>query len=197
MNIQIIPTPNPQSLKFKTSSPIATEHWEVALVEEAERSPIAKKILGFPWATKVFIGPDFITVNKEDWVEWDLLQDPLYQMIKEHIEAGQTILYPDDHFKNDSSKDGIKDIDNAPSKEIKTDDPVSLKKILSLLEKNVLPAVAMDGGFIAVKAYDKGVLYLQMQGACSGCPSSTITLKQGIEAHLKSHIRDLKEVVAI
>ena len=122
-----------------------------------------------------------------------MLKGPLCQMIKDHIEAGLTVLMPESHFKKTPGREE----QSKNTKEVQTDDPASLEKIVSMMEKDVLPAVAQDGGFISVKAFEKGVLYLQMQGACSGCPSSTITLKQGIESHLKSHVPELKEVVAV
>ena len=91
-----VATPNPHSMKFSVNHNIASEHWETDNIHQAGRSPLAKKILGFPWVKKVFIGQDFITITKEDWLKWDTLTEPLCQMIKEHITAGEPLLYPHD-----------------------------------------------------------------------------------------------------
>ena len=180
-------TPNPQSLKFSLNQVIADEKWEVENISEASRSPLAQKILGFPWATKVFIGENFVTINKEDWVDWDVITEPLSQLIQEHIAEGQTVLHPPTPKGNDSKMESTEHEDKDPT----------VVKIKELLAKDIQPAVAMDGGFIAFAGYEKGTVFLRLQGACAGCPSSSITLKQGIENHLRSHIPEIKEVVAI
>ena len=181
-------TPNPQSLKFSLNQIIADEKWEVENISEAGRSPLAQKILGFPWATKVFIGENFVTVNKEDWVDWDVITQPLSQMIQEHIAEGQAVLYPPAPAEgNPSAEDSAEHEKTSPT----------IIKIKELLAKDIQPAVAMDGGFIAFAGYENGTVFLRLQGACAGCPSSSITLKQGIENHLKSHIPEIKEVVAV
>ena len=185
IQISVQPTPNPHSMKFILNQNIAEENWETNNMAQAGRSPLAQKILGFPWANRVFIGPDFIAINKEDWVEWDTLTDPLSQMIKEHIESGQAVLHP--AFSEDKKSE---------KKEEEVDSPV-VQKIKQILEQDIQPAVAMDGGFIAFAGYENGTVFLKMQGACSGCPSSSVTLKQGIETHLKNKLPEVKEVTAL
>ena len=185
IQISVQPTPNPHSMKFILNQTIAEENWETNNMAQAGRSPLAQKILGFPWANRVFIGPDFIAINKEDWVEWDTLTDPLSQMIKEHIESGQAVLHPAFSEEKQSEK-----------KEEEVDSPV-VQKIKQILEQDIQPAVAMDGGFIAFAGYENGTVFLKMQGACSGCPSSSVTLKQGIETHLKNKLPEVKEVTAL
>ena len=184
IQISVQPTPNPHSMKFILNQNIAEENWETNNVAQAGRSPLAQKILGFPWANRVFIGADFIAINKEDWVEWDTLTEPLSQMIKEHIESGQAVLHP--AFAEDKKSE----------KEEEEDSPV-VQKIKQILEQDIQPAVAMDGGFIAFAGYENGTVFLKMQGACSGCPSSSVTLKQGIETHLKNKLPEVKEVTAL
>ena len=174
-------TPNPQSLKFVVNSPICDEILEVS-AENQNRSPLASKILGFPWAKKVFLGENFVTVTKEDWLEWDIICDPLSHLIKEHLERGEKVLLP----KMASKK-----------KEEATEDSETVKKIKDILEKDIQPAVAMDGGYIEFVSYEKGIVYLSLQGACSGCPSSSFTLKQGIETRLKQFIPEIKEVADV
>ena len=180
-------TPNPQSMKFTVNQVIAEENWETEDINTASRSPLAQKILGFPWAEKVFIGADFITINKADWVEWETLIDPLAQMIQEHIESKQIVLSPpiSEHTKKEN-------LDNDS-----TNNSETVLQIKQILEKEIQPAVAMDGGFISFAGYENGTVFLKMQGACSGCPSASITLKQGIENHLKSKISEVQQVVAI
>ncbi len=184
------PTPNPHSLKFTINKNIVEEIWETEDITKAGRSPLAQKILGFPWASKVFIGSNFITITKEDWVEWETLTEPLSQMIQEHIESGQTVLLapPSESInKNDDSAP----LDSAPL------DSATVQKIKHILQTEIQPAVAMDGGFIAFAGYKNGTVFLKMQGACSGCPSSSVTLKQGIETHLKNQISEVQQVVAL
>ena len=179
-------TPNPQSLKFSLNRRVAEEKYETSNKKSEHRSPLAGKILGFPWAVKVFIGEDFITITKEDWVDWDTLTEPLSQLIKEHIENGSAVLTEE---KQESADEGLEYL----SKE----DLSLAEKIKAILAKDIQPAVAMDGGFIAFAGYKEGRVFLKMQGACAGCPSSSITLKQGIESHLKTRLPEVKEVVEV
>ena len=190
IKVSVEPTPNPHSMKFTINQNITEETWETEDITKAGRSPLAQKILGFPWASKIFIGSNFITINKEDWVEWEVLVEPLSQMIQEHIESKQAILYPSISEEEKDNK-----IDNPNN--ISNTDSQTVQKIKRILEREVQPAVAMDGGFIAFAGYEKGTVFLKMQGACSGCPSSSVTLKQGIETHLKNQIPEIQQVVAL
>ena len=185
-------TPNPHSMKFTVSQNIAEENWEIEDIAKAGRSPLAQKILGFPWASKVFIGSNFITVNKEDWVEWEVLTGPLSQMIQEHIESKQVVLYPPEEVLEKKSAENTDDLESTDNVDSDT-----VQKIKQILEKEIQPAVAMDGGFIAFAGFENGTVFLKMQGACSGCPSSAVTLKQGIETHLKNQIPEVQQVVAL
>ena len=175
-------TPNPQSLKFVLNQTISEESVEITSLEEAGRSPLAKKILGFPWAKSVFIGSNFISVNKEEWVDWEMLEGPLSSLIKEHLEAKEGVLLPKARETNEASA---------------TDQPEDVQKIKSILEQEIQPAVAMDGGYISFVSYKDKKVYLKLQGACAGCPSSAYTLKEGIETRLKQSIPDIEEVISI
>ena len=175
-------TPNPQSLKFILSNKISDEIIEFKDRQSASRSPLALKILGFPWAKSVFLGKDFVTVTKEDWLDWDMICDPLSDLIQEHFNQGEKALLP--------KKEELKSNQTAEETE-------DIKKIKEILEKDIQPAVAMDGGYIDFVSYKNGIVYLSLQGACSGCPSSTITLKQGIESRLKQFVSGIKEVVDV
>jgi len=173
-------TPNPDSLKFIVSEKISDEILEFKDREGASRSPLAEKILGFPWAKSVFLGQDFVTITKEDWLDWDMISNPLADMIKEHLDQGGKVLLPK---KSDLKKE-----------ENETED---VKKIKEILERDIQPAVAMDGGYIEFVSYEDGIVYLSLQGACAGCPSSTMTLKQGIETRLKQFVPEIKEVLEV
>jgi Fe-S cluster biogenesis protein NfuA len=179
-------TPNPQTLKFIVSRNIASESTFFENAEQTQRSPLAQKIFGFPWTQAVFIGPNFISITKQDWVDWDILADPLCDLIKEHFDRGLS---------------AIVDLpDEEPSAEnpARTIQPGSLEeRIHRFIEDNVRPAVAMDGGDIIFDRFDGGIVYLHLRGACSGCPSSMITLKDGIEYQLKQAIPEVVEVVAV
>ncbi|MCB0391688.1 MAG: NifU family protein [Bdellovibrionales bacterium] len=176
-------TPNPQSMKFNFTQQMAEESLSFNSIEEAQRSPLAQKIFGFPWTAAVHVGPSFITVTKQEWVEWKILADPLSDLIREHLQSGLSLLLPP--------------VSEEATCEIEEDEDPIVFKIKSLLNEQVRPAVAQDGGDIQYVSYNEGVLYVRMMGACSGCPSSMITLKEGIEAHLKELIPELKSVEAV
>jgi Fe-S cluster biogenesis protein NfuA len=174
-------TPNPQSLKFVVTAAIAEESVNFTNAQETGRSPLARKIFGFPWAAGVFIGPNFVTVTKQEWVDWDVLADPLADLIKEHLERGEGVLI--------AGMDAKEDEDSAH-------DSPTVRHIKQILREEIRPAVAMDGGDIVFDRYEDGRVYLHMQGSCSGCPSSTYTLKEGIETRLREAIPEIQEVIA-
>lgn len=175
-------TPNPQSMKFIVTAPIASESVHFTSTEQTARSPLAKKLFGFPWAAGVFIGPNFVTVTKQDWVEWDVLAEPLSDLLKEHLSSGEGVLLPST---------------DAPADDISADDSPIVQKIKQILRDEIRPAVAMDGGDIRFDRFVDGRVYLKMHGACSGCPSSAYTLKEGIETRLKESIPEVIEVIAV
>ncbi|MBC6415755.1 MAG: NifU family protein [Bdellovibrionales bacterium] len=174
-------TPNPQSLKFILNKKISDEIIEFKDHQSALRSPLALKILGFPWAKSVFLGENFVTITKEDWLDWETIQEPLLDLIQEHFNQGEKALLEKKEDRNLT----------------KTNETEDVKKIKDILKKDIQPAVAMDGGYIEFVSYEKGIVYLSLQGACSGCPSSTITLKEGIEARLRQFVPEIKEVVSV
>jgi Fe-S cluster biogenesis protein NfuA len=173
-------TPNPQSLKFLVTAQVASEAVNFTAAAEAARSPLARKIFGFPWAAGVYIGPNFVTVTKQDWVDWDILAEPLSELIKEHLERGEPVL--------------LASVE--PEEDVSNDSPI-VRQIKEILRQEIRPAVAMDGGDIIFEKYENGRLYLHMQGACSGCPSSAYTLKEGIETRMREAIPEIQEVVAL
>jgi Fe-S cluster biogenesis protein NfuA len=176
-------TPNPHSLKFMITKIISEESVNFTSAQEAARSPLAQKIFGFPWAVGVFIGPNFVTISKQDWVDWEILAEPLAELIKEHLELGEPVMYL-------SAREDDQDIDD------ENDAPI-VRQIKTILRNEIRPAVAMDGGDIVFDRYEDGRVFLHMQGACSGCPSSAYTLKEGIETRLRSEIPEITEVVQV
>lgn len=127
------------------------------------------------------MGPDFITITKKDWVQWEMLLNPLMELIREHMESGRPVIKPLEH-KVDSQN---------------PEDSPLITQIKAFLDQEVRPFVAMDGGDILFDRFERGVLYIHMRGACSGCPSSTITLKNGIEARIKEKIPEVISVMAV
>ncbi len=172
-------TPNPQTLKFTVSQQLTTAPADFKSAAESSRSPLAKKIFGFPWCDGVFVGQDFVTVTKQDWVDWEVLAEPLAGLIAEHLDRGETVLH------------------EAAAAEESANDSEVVRAIKKILNEEIRPAVALDGGDIVFSKYEGHIVYLFMQGSCSGCPSSTFTLKEGIEARLKNAIPEIKEVVAL
>lgn len=176
-------TPNPATLKFKISQPITANAEDFANSADAFRSPLASKLFGFPWTDRVFIGPDFVTVTKQDWVDWEILAEPLSGLIKEHIESGEPVISA---ISATTSNAGI----------LESDSPI-VRQIKQILNAEIRPAVAMDGGDIEFVDYKDHVLSLQMKGSCVGCPSSTATLKQGIEVRMRELLPEIKEVISV
>lgn len=173
-------TPNPATLKFNFGQKISSEAFDFPNAQAAERSPLAAKIFGFPWTAAVYLGEDFMTITKQDWVEWSILANPLCSLLNEHVESGQPIL-----LKLEESLD-----ESAHDSEI-------VKQIKRVLQNEIKPVVALDGGDIVFAKYEDQILYIHMRGACSGCPSSQATLKQGIEVRMREIFPEIKEVLAI
>lgn len=180
------PTPNPNSMKFLAGQPIAPGAAEFRSAQEAaSRSPLARKIFGFPWTDAVYVGPDFVTVTKQDWVDWETLGEPLADLIAEHLERGEAVLLPEAPAAGSNAAAGA------------ADDSPEVRLIKDVLENEIRPAVALDGGDVLFERFDEGVVYLQMRGACSGCPSSAMTLRDGIEVRLRNAVPSIRAVVAV
>ena len=183
MFIQTEQTPNPASLKFLPGMDVLTTGTaNFPERESAERSPLAVRLFEIDGVTGVFLGPDFITVSKSDDRDWYLMKPSILGVIMEHFTAGRPVLA-------EAAAEG------AASTDVADDELVS--QIKELLDTRVRPAVAQDGGDIIFHGFERGVVYLHMQGACAGCPSSTMTLKAGIENMLRHYIPEVVEVRAI
>lgn len=179
-------TPNPQSMKFVATTAVSPEPVQFSTAAECGRSPLAMKLFGFPWAAGVFIGANFVTVTKQDWVDWDILADPLAELIREHLARGEPVLY--------ASEPRV--VDQSSAADEGSADPV-VSKIKRIIDQEIRPAVAMDGGDIVFDRFEDGRVYLHMRGACSGCPSSAYTLKEGIETRMRQAVPEVVEVVAV
>lgn len=185
VQVQVEATPNPATVKFVFSKQISEQSAEFSSAQDTDRSPLAAKLFGFPWTQSVYIAPEFVSVTKQDWVDWDVLAEPLAGLLREHIEAGLPVLFD----KAESSSAAGDDI-------LETDSEI-VKQIKRTLRNEIRPVVAMDGGDVLFANYENNTLYLHMKGACAGCPSKSITLKEGIEVRFKELYPEIKEVVAL
>lgn len=181
MFIQTEPTPNPATLKFLPGQAIMAHGTaDFASREAAERSPLAIRLFEVEGVARVFLGSDFVSITKADAEEWHVLKPAILGALMEHLTAGRKII--------EDGSDGA-----APEGQ----DSDIVKEIKELLDTRVRPAVANDGGDIIYRGFEGGIVYLHLQGSCAGCPSSTATLKMGIENLLKHYIPEVEGVEAV
>ena len=179
MFVQTENTPNPNALKFIPEKKVSNlSSFEISDKSNINNEAI-RNILSINGVKSVFLSQDFLSVNKDESIDWEDLKHIIISFINDHYSKGNSILYD----KNEK-------IENSDLNEIE-------KKIVDILEKKIRPAVARDGGDIKFKEFDKGVVKVVLQGSCSGCPSSTLTLKKGVENLLCHYIPEVKEVIAI
>lgn len=184
-------TPNPESLKFVTNKMLYAGTADFRTRELAdEYSPLAAALFDLPYVKSVYICNNFITLTKELNYEWEDLMIRTKEFIKNYLAEEKTIL-------KEGFAEAMTALEEKRMSEItySEDDGEMVQRIKELIDTYVKPAVEMDGGNIEFKSYHDGVVTLTMQGACSGCPSSTVTLKSGIEAMLKRMIPQVREVV--
>ncbi len=176
MFIQTESTPNPATLKFLPGCqvmPSGSADFHGA--EDAGRSPLASRLFEIDGVAAVFLGGDFITVTQVDGGEWDAIKPQVLGAVMDHFTSGKPVI-------------------EGEETEAAGDDDPTVAKIKELLDTRVRPAVAQDGGDIVFRKYEDGIVYLNMQGACSGCPSATMTLRHGVENMLKHYIPEIQEV---
>lgn len=181
MFIQTESTPNPATLKFlpgQTVLDMGTADFPSA--DAAEKSPLAKRIFAVSGVDAVFFGNDFVTVTKTEATEWDHIKPAILGAVMEHYQSGQPVIEGEQAASGHAEHTG--------------EDAEIVGQIKELLDTRVRPAVAQDGGDITFHGFDRGIVYLHMQGACAGCPSSTLTLKMGIENLLRHYIPEVVEV---
>ncbi len=186
MFIQTEATPNPATLKFLPGRAVMPDGTlDLRDLTDAERSPLAQRLFGVTGVSGVFLGSDFITVTKSDG-EWPHLKPAILGAIMEHFMSGAPVLAAG------SAADVIEEGEFFDPAEAET-----VETIKDLLETRIRPAVAGDGGDITFRGYRDGTVYLAMKGSCSGCPSSTATLKHGIQNLLRHFLPDVREVEAV
>ena len=182
MFIQTEQTPNPQTLKFLPGKVVMEDGTAFFQnVEEASMSPFAKRLFEIEGVEGVFFGSDFITITKSQSIDWQIMKPLILSSIMNHYNSNEETIIKETKKQNNSLQND-------------EDDNDIVKQIKELLDTRVRPAVAMDGGDIIYDSFKDGVVYLHMQGACSGCPSSTATLKMGIENMLKHYVPEVQEV---
>ncbi|MEY2926085.1 MAG: hypothetical protein RL367_562 [Pseudomonadota bacterium] len=190
MLIETETTPNPATLKFLPGRVVMDSGTrDFATPEEAEQSPLAEALFGLGDVTGVFFGRDFVSVTAGPGVSWSDLKPDILSVLLDHFAANMPL------FKPASAGFTVAVDDQAM-----TDDPADadiIDQIKELIETRVRPAVANDGGDIIYRGFTRGTVYLKMQGACAGCPSSTATLKNGIESLLKHYVPEVTEVLAV
>ena len=180
MFIETEGTPNPATLKFLPGRDVmGSETADFATALSAERSPLARSLFQLPGVARVFLGGDFVTITKSDLADWQTLRPEVLGAIMEHFVAGRPVM------------EGAHD---ALDEDVSPEDREIVDQIKELLDTRVRPAVASDGGDIVFRGYREGVVLLHMQGACSGCPSSSATLKHGIENMLRHYVPEVVSV---
>jgi len=184
MFIQTESTPNPATLKFLPGCDVLGEGHAADFPNKdaSDRSPLARALFDVEGVTGVFLGADFITVTKGD-VEWQHIKPALLGAVMQHFTSGAPIL-------SDTVEEKV-------GPDVAEEDAAIVEQIVELLNTRVRPVVAQDGGDITFQGYDKGIVYLNMVGACAGCPASTQTLKHGVENMLKHFVPEIVEVRAV
>ena len=181
MFIETEQTPNPATLKFLPGRSVMGQGTaDFTSAEAAERSPLAQRLFQVEGVSGVFLGSDFVTVTKAEPKTWQVLKPAILGIIMEHFAANRPVI-----------------LDGTPAAADASQDSEIVTQIKELLETRVRPAVAQDGGDIIFQGYEDGVVFLHLQGSCAGCPSSTATLKMGIENMLKHYVPEIVEVRAV
>lgn len=179
-------TPNPETMKFVANKLLYPgKSIDFPDVESTKPSPLAVELFGFPFIKSVFIASNFVTLTKTSVTDWNDVIPSVRLFLKEWLEEGKPVINEEEIVIAKSEGNGIA-----------ADDDDVVKRIKELLENYVKPAVEMDGGAIQFRSYREGTVNLMLQGSCSGCPSSMITLKAGIEGMMKRMIPEVREVVA-
>ena len=179
MFVQTEVTPNPNSLKFLPGKNVSNSGPYEITNKDQINNELVKNILSVNGVEGVFLGKDFISVNKSDQIKWDEIKHIVTSFINDFYSDGKEFVIDENIKAEDSALDEIE------------------QKIVKILDQKIRPAVARDGGDIKFKEYKDGVVKVQLQGSCSGCPSSTMTLKQGVQNLLCHYLPEVKEVIAI
>ena len=181
MFIQTQTTPNPNSLKFLPEKVVSNSGSYEIKKKDSTNNNLIRNILAISGIKSVFLGVDFISVNKEQNINWEEIKHIVISLINEHYQSGKKFVIDKDPHERES-KENLIEIE---------------RQIIKILDTKIKPAVAKDGGNIKFKGFKDGIVKVELQGSCSGCPSSIMTLKQGIQNLLCHYIADVKEVVAV
>ena len=180
-------TPNPETLKFVANKLLYPgKSIEFLSKEEADSSALARELFDFEFVKGIFIASNFVTLTKNQETDWNDVIPQVRDFLKSYLQDEKEIV----------NEELVPAVSNNDNNKINEDDSDVVKRIKELLENYVKPAVEMDGGAISFKRFEEGTVTLLLQGSCSGCPSSTVTLKAGIEGMMKRMIPEVKEVVA-
>ena len=181
MFIQTESTPNPATLKFLPGETVMEQGTaDFPDLDSANSSPLAERLFALNGVTGVFLGNDFVTVTKQDSIDWEHIKPSILGAIMDHFQSGAPVIHGEQTGSVHAEHLG--------------EDTEIVGQIKELLDSRVRPAVAQDGGDITFHGFERGIVYLQMQGACAGCPSSTMTLKMGIENLSRHYIPEVTEV---
>jgi Fe-S cluster biogenesis protein NfuA len=176
-------TPNPNTLKFVVNhSLLPRGAANFTGPDQAAHAPLAKALFGVSGVQAVMVGTNFVTITKGPQGNWDVVAEKIPQVLESHLKAGKPVFDPEWKMEGPASPGS---------------DSAIVARIREILDREIRPAVAMDGGDITFHKYDQGVVYLHLQGSCSSCPSSVMTLKMGVETRLKDAIPEVREVVQI
>ena len=179
MFIQTQITPNPNSLKFLPEKKVSNSGPYEISKKDGIKNDLVRNILSINGVESIFLGEDFISVNKNDTIDWEDIKHIVISLINDFYSSGKQFVIDESLEEEHSNLDEIE------------------KKIVKILDQKIRPAVAKDGGDIKFKEFKDGIVKVQLQGSCSGCPSSTMTLKQGVQNLLCHYLPEVKEVVAI
>lgn len=202
MFIRCEETPNPETLKFIPDDRIILPSGTLEFKNQKQaslKSPLALVLFEISGIKSVFLGKDFITITKNEEIKWVKIKTEIQATIMDFLSSGKPILFENFTEKNlvDNQKNTSNNDQNNGSDLIKSESDAIISQIKELIEIKVRPAVAMDGGDIIFHSFEDGIVYLVLKGSCSGCPSSTITLKNGIENMLKHYIPEVEAVEQI
>ena len=179
MFVQTETTPNPNSLKFLPGKKVSNSGSYEITNKSDLKNELVRNILSVNGVEGIFLGQDFISVNKKDQIKWNEIKHIVISLINDFYSDGKEFVIDEDAEQSDDNLDEIE------------------QKIVKILDQKIRPAVARDGGDIKFKEFKDGVVKVQLQGSCSGCPSSTMTLKQGVQNLLCHYLPEVKEVIAI
>ena len=178
---------NADQMTFSFETKISEREVHYPSAQEAQLSPIASKIFGFPWTESIIVAPQSLTVEKQNWVEWDVLAQPLSQLIKEHIESRTKSSNQLEENPQPPTQPETADFSNDPQ----------AQKIQALIDTQINPAVADHGGFVSLAGYKENTVYVELGGGCQGCAMSQATLKEGIAKTIMENFPEVKDVIDV